>query len=136
LKEGLLGDAANVRASRRKAGPFEALQTHPEFRDLILALPDAPADAAAAPVAPSTPPVARTTRSTRREATLPPGEVHSTAPQTGEMTAAPHITLDAAPADDAVGPRWEWLTWLGLIAIAVASAVAAYYLIPDRLFLR
>ena len=36
LKEGLLGDASNVRASRSKSGPFEPLRTHPEFRDLVV----------------------------------------------------------------------------------------------------
>ncbi len=49
LKEGLLGDADNVRASRSKAGPFEPLPVYPEFRDLVLAavLPgDDPTDAA------------------------------------------------------------------------------------------
>src|SRR5262249_21332383 len=47
LKEGLLGDASNVRASRTKAGPFEPLRGHPEFRDLVvapapMALPNVP----------------------------------------------------------------------------------------------
>src|SRR5262249_30685077 len=37
LKDGLLGDASNVRASRIKAGPFEALRGFPEFRDLVVA---------------------------------------------------------------------------------------------------
>jgi hypothetical protein len=36
LKEGLLGDASNVRASRSKSGPFEILRNHPEFRDLVV----------------------------------------------------------------------------------------------------
>jgi len=36
LKDGLLGDASNVRASRSKAGPFEALQSYAEFRDLVV----------------------------------------------------------------------------------------------------
>jgi eukaryotic-like serine/threonine-protein kinase len=36
LKEGLLGDASNVRASRTKSGPFEILRNHPEFRDLVV----------------------------------------------------------------------------------------------------
>jgi serine/threonine protein kinase len=37
LKEGRLGDAANVRVSRLPTGPFEALKTHSEFRDLVIA---------------------------------------------------------------------------------------------------
>lgn len=41
IKEGLLGDAANIsdrniRASRTKEGPFQALRDIPEFRDLAL----------------------------------------------------------------------------------------------------
>ncbi len=51
LKEGLLGDAGNVRASRTKAGPFEPLLAYPEFRDLVLAagLPGEPEAEAASP---------------------------------------------------------------------------------------
>jgi serine/threonine protein kinase len=36
LRDGLLGDASNVRASRSKAGPFEALRGYPEFRDMVV----------------------------------------------------------------------------------------------------
>ncbi|HZT82294.1 MAG TPA: serine/threonine-protein kinase, partial [Gemmataceae bacterium] len=36
LKDGLLGDASNVRASRAKTGPFEPMRSYPEFRDLIV----------------------------------------------------------------------------------------------------
>ncbi len=36
LREGLLGDASNVRASRIKGGPYEALRDFPEFRDLVV----------------------------------------------------------------------------------------------------
>ena len=36
LKEGLLGDASNVRASRIKTGPFDLVRSYPEFRDLVV----------------------------------------------------------------------------------------------------
>jgi serine/threonine protein kinase len=36
LKEGLLGDASNVRASRIKTGPFDLVRGYPEFRDLVV----------------------------------------------------------------------------------------------------
>jgi hypothetical protein len=36
LKEGRLGDAANIRISKQPSGPFELLRTHPEFRDLVI----------------------------------------------------------------------------------------------------
>jgi serine/threonine protein kinase len=42
LKEGLLGDASNVRAARSKAGPFEPLRDHAEFRDLEVEAPPTP----------------------------------------------------------------------------------------------
>jgi eukaryotic-like serine/threonine-protein kinase len=136
LKEGLLGDADNVRASRGKAGPFETLQAYPEFRHLILALP-ADQPEAAAPVPPSNPPLqpsapAARTKSTRREDTLPPSEMPRITAPTGE-TPVFHIDLNGAGR---VGRRWEWLTWIGLIGLAAGSALAAYYLIPDGLFRR
>ncbi len=37
LKDGLLGDASNIRASRTKTGPFENLRSYPEFRDMVVA---------------------------------------------------------------------------------------------------
>jgi eukaryotic-like serine/threonine-protein kinase len=37
LKDGLLGDASNVIACRKKEGPFLALRSYPEFRDLVIA---------------------------------------------------------------------------------------------------
>jgi serine/threonine protein kinase len=36
FKEGLLGDAENVRVARIKDGPFQALKSYPEFRDLVI----------------------------------------------------------------------------------------------------
>ena len=36
LKDGLLGDAENVRVCRVKDGPFQALKSFPEFRDLVV----------------------------------------------------------------------------------------------------
>jgi hypothetical protein len=129
LKEGLLGDAADVLASRRKLGPFEELQAHPEFRDLVLELTEAPAE----PVAPSAS-SSRKTKSTHREETLPPREAQQLTSKAGEATAAPHIALDKTPFAWKRWRGWEWLTWLGLLAIAVLSALAAFYFIPDRLF--
>ena len=124
LKEGLLGDAANVRAARSKAGPFEALDAYPEFRDLVLAtappgLPG-PAAAPAAPSAPTPLPAART-KPTRREAAKTP-----VAPP--QPPGAPHIELGPTPGSSAA---WEWVKWLALIAVALASAAAAFYLLPD-----
>ncbi len=41
LKEGLLGDAENIRVAPSKAGPFEPLRQRPEFRDLVIPLENA-----------------------------------------------------------------------------------------------
>ncbi len=138
LKEGLLGDAANVLAARSKVGPFETLQAYPEFRDLVLepALAGGP-DGPAAPAGPSTPtplpaavssPASRT-KSNRREPTMPPPS--RLAPSTQSPAPAPHINLDTGPRPPVA---WEWLKWLLLIAVAAASATAAFYLLPEGLF--
>jgi hypothetical protein len=36
LRDGLLGDAENVRVARQKIGPFESLRAFAEFRDLVI----------------------------------------------------------------------------------------------------
>jgi serine/threonine protein kinase len=117
LKEGLLGDAANVRAARTKAGPFEALQAYPEFRDLVMAAVVAAGPAPAPAASPVTP-----TKSARPDATPLPGEI-----------GAPHIALGSDPRSKEPAP-WEWVKWLALIAVALASAAAAFYLLPEGLF--
>ena len=38
LREGVLGDASNVRASQTKDGDFQPLRSFPEFRDLVIAV--------------------------------------------------------------------------------------------------
>lgn len=55
FREGLLGNADNIRASRGKAGPFQPLRSYPEFRDLVIA---------PAPLPPSTPKSTPTNRAT------------------------------------------------------------------------
>ncbi len=140
LKEGLLGDAANVRAARNKLGPFETLQAYPEFRDLILEVaspgePDAASASAALSTATETPlpaavaSAASRTKSNRREPTMPPPA--RTASSASSASLAPHINLDTGPRPSAA---WEWLKWLVLIALALASAAAAYSFLPDGLF--
>ena len=53
LKEGLLGDAGNVKVSRAKSGPFEALKNHPEFRDLVVEPAPMPGPAGKRPLTPA-----------------------------------------------------------------------------------
>src|SRR5205823_3528792 len=52
LKDGHLGDAADIRASRTKAGPWESLRGYPEFRDLLVSAAPLPVPGAA-PAVPS-----------------------------------------------------------------------------------
>lgn len=116
LKDGLLGDASNIRASRLKQGPFEPLREFPEFRDLIIAAAPLPVPGASAPVAPRV----DTTRQPTRESTV-------TAPQRAPVGAepAPHIKLGPGSSPDG-----GWLTWAVLLLVAAASAAAAFYFLP------
>jgi serine/threonine protein kinase len=131
LKEGLLGDASNVRASRSKTGPFEALRSYPEFRDLVIApaplavprsgasptpSPDAPT--ALQPPLPQAPPAARTAPDD--------GVAESTRPAEDEDDLMPHIDLPPTTSPSSL----EWLKWLLLILVAVLTAVIAFYLLP------
>jgi serine/threonine protein kinase len=106
LKDGLLGDASNVRASRLKAGPFESLRDFPEFRDLVVA---------AAPLEVSPPSSATTKRPS------PPPELTQPEP----TPPAPHIAL----GDESDGGPAEWVKWAFLFALFVASAAVAFWLI-------
>jgi eukaryotic-like serine/threonine-protein kinase len=95
LKDGLLGDASAMAGARSKHGPFVALSTFPEFRDLIIApeaMPTVAPQAAARPVTrlPSPPPpppaaapkaeAARTPPTPRPPATAPKPESARTPP--------------------------------------------------------
>ncbi len=123
LKEGLLGDAANVRISRTKAGPFEPIRNQPEFRDLIIRpapLPLAPG----AGVPPGKGPLA----------SMPP--VFSRAAATASGPRAP-LPAQKAPAID-IGPtrkkrqKVDWPTWLFVIGLGLAGFLFGFYF----LFLR
>jgi serine/threonine protein kinase len=108
LREGLLGDASNVRASRTKAGPFDPLLNYPEFRDLIVKPP------AAVP---------------SPQIVLPgqtPSPSVSPGPAAAEPPAVPKI--DLTPPSPGGPP--EWVKWLLLIVIALGTAVAGYFLMP------
>jgi serine/threonine protein kinase len=121
LKEGLLGDATNVRASRVKTGPFEQLRGYPEFRDMLVAptpasVPNMGSSPTVQPVsAPLSPPQSR--------------RVPITQPMTSRPNSsgvAPHIDLgDEAPAN------LEWLKWVMLALVAVLSALVALFVFPN-----
>jgi hypothetical protein len=107
LKDGLLGDASNVRASRLKTGPFDALRDIPEFRDLVVA-----------PAPLEVPPAAASDRPSRATAAAAPAP-------SAEAPTAPHIAL----GDDPSGGPAEWVKWAFLFALFVVSAAVAFWLI-------
>jgi serine/threonine protein kinase len=132
LKEGLLGDASNVRASRLKTGPFEALRGFPEFRDLVvtaapLAVVPGPSSKLPAPndpTAPATP---------HKEKTKFPRVVETVPVPEPVGVKAPLITLERQEATaPATHGSSEWIKWLFLFGLAVGSAVLAFYLFPIR----
>jgi serine/threonine protein kinase len=128
LKDGLLGDASNVRASRVKAGPFEPLRGFPEFRDLVVT----PAPLTMTGAAGGTPSAVPATPASR-EGPQPPASRRSAAAvpaaAPGEQTDPPHIVL-GEPVVAASGGGADWLKWLLLLALVGASAGLAFWLLP------
>jgi serine/threonine protein kinase len=129
LKEKLLGDAANVRASRTKGGPFEPLRSHPEFRDLALeTLPAGPPISKTLPevLTPLPPTSGFLSELVFKNATAPAPLPKRPAPPPPVLPSpdATRFGLDTAPGDG------EWVKWLVLTLVALASALASYYLMP------
>src|SRR5579884_2042232 len=112
LREGLLGDASNVRAGRTKQGPFESLRSYPEFRDLVVPL-TAPSPAAVT-ATPLQVPAPQT-----QTMTAPPTKGGTSTP----LPNKPLINLDVPDHS-----RWDWLTIALVGFIAVAGGVIGYVL--------
>ncbi len=119
LKDGLLGDASNVRAGRGKSGPFEPLRGYPEFRDLVVSpAPVPPSNGRGATAPPPTP--SRPVPKFKAPAPLVP-------PAAGvdPMPAVPHINLH-----DHNSAGQEILKWGFLILLALGAAVGGFFLFP------
>ena len=117
LKDGLLGDASNVRASRTKAGPFESLRGYPEFRDLVieaapLSVPQAPSPRQS---------IAPTDETVPTQHPLKPGSARPIITPTAPRK--PHIGLDDIPSSTSA----ETLKWLFLFALFVVTAAVAFW---------
>jgi hypothetical protein len=112
LRDGLLGDAENVRVSRAKAGPYEPLRTHPEFRDLVVAprvlsLPKRSSSRSGLrPAKPSATESEPTVKS--RPLNTPRGATYQ-APQ-----------IDFGSAEDRESSS-DWRTWLLVLLVVAAS---------------
>jgi hypothetical protein len=120
LKEGLLGDAANVRAGRFKPGPFESLRTFPEFRDLVLT----PPDGAGQNVRPTE--TVDDTNTRHSVQTQSPPKVSAV-----NSTAAPLIQVQQGKADVASGSADLW-RWLWLLLVALVTGLFAWYFLFRR----
>jgi serine/threonine protein kinase len=118
LKEGLLGDAANIRVSHGKNGPFEPLRSHPEFRDLVLQ------------------PSAATSKAKGRADSgyqLPP-VVPAPANRSATTTPAPvrpPVPAYRAPAIDVGPPRgrggFDWFTGILVFLLATIGFLVGFY---------
>jgi len=117
LKDGLLGDAGNIRASRTKSGPFELLRSFPEFRDLVISN-TGPAISPTGTV----PGGAEAAEPGRGRRTTPGRGARPASPRPSEEIAAPHIALEE-PGDTSPSSL-EWLKWLGLAGGILAGIVA------------
>lgn len=122
LREGLLGDAGNIRIGRDKQGPFDPLRDRAEFRDLLIE--PAPMALVKTPVTLSRPIAAleaagyaSLARTVSKSPTLP----HAGLPT---PTDAPHFRLGE------IDGSGEWLKWAALIFIALATGAAGYFLMP------
>jgi serine/threonine protein kinase len=142
LKEGLLGDASNIRASKTKQGPFELLRNHPEFRDMVVtAAPLKPVlkekaapSSAQPPTPPPTVPLGDPAPAKPAPARPPGGSpikrlTDSKSPSDG-ATNAPLIDLltntnEPPPPEQA---SWLWVPWF-LLAILV-TAVVGFFVLP------
>jgi hypothetical protein len=131
LKDGLLGNAENVRASRTKAGPFEALTSYPEFRDL-LGSATASGISGGKPADPAPVPAAAPRSSTGTAANRPATPTSSGLRAQGVPRPAPsneqppHIVLP--PAENP--GMTEVIRWGFLALVAVVTALVAYWLVP------
>ena len=134
FKEGLLGDAENVRVAQRKTGPFEPLRHYPEFRDLVVQPGKMPTSDPKTPKpAVATPPAA------------PAKVIHTPAPPTsGSDVLATTIILTTSVSESAsakAGPTInlraddaslgaEIGKWIVLGLVFAGVGVAAAYLPP------
>lgn len=119
LKDGLLGDAGNVRASRSKAGPFETLRGYPEFRDMAVEAapvsgPKQPSSRAAA-VPPEEVDTVAAYQPLRQEPARPPLPPAATP----TLPPKPLITLkDLPPATNT--DAFKWVVFLALLLVTAA----------------
>jgi len=144
LREGLLGDANNIRACRTKTGPFQNVKTFPEFRDLVVEPAPMPsASAGTATVTSSKTPIKTKSPvpgkwNTAKSNADPDAVDLNPMPRGGsrERPALPLSDEDIAFANRPHIPikgdseRLNWTFWIALAGIALVTAIAAAILLP------
>jgi serine/threonine protein kinase len=116
LRDGLLGDAGNIRACRTKAGPFEPLLSYREFRDVS-------AGETPAPAAPSHGAAARPASAASNRPETPTPAANPTPAESGEGKPL-HIILPSS-TDTGVTEAIRW----GLLGmVALVTGLVTYWL--------
>jgi eukaryotic-like serine/threonine-protein kinase len=133
IKEGRLGDASTVRASRNKEGPFEPLRNFPEFRDLVIEVGQKP---------PKNDPAASPPAAANRAAPAPAKPNAKAPPKEPDVTPAPRAVSPPTKLDTTDEPHFpmptgrptnfEWVKWVILLILAVLVAVTTYLTLFDR----
>lgn len=156
LRDGILGDASNVRASRDKNGPFEPLKNHPEFRDIVLSLRlskskpsrksiDSPIPRRKSAQTPR-PEVAQSERETVAHATHTPipasgptrRPATNPAPKEPYLSPLPEIPISENPPPN-LAPHFQientesdgdWGKFVVLIVLALIAGMTGFFLMP------
>ena len=139
LKERLLGDAGNVRVSRNKDGPFEALKNHPEFRDLVVEPAPMPGGGSKRPSAPKTVVPASQMETLPYIPEAPADQSAPATPTERPAAPAPAITRTTTPPAIFIqtrSRRHDWVKWVILFLAALATGIAGYYLMPVLAYFR
>lgn len=128
FKDGLLGNADNVRVAPTKAGPFEPLKSFPEFRDLVVQPAEQGSCIKKNPPSIPKASVAEAPRAVTDSAMLSTTTILAAAvaaPPKPAPAAGPCINLKATPSSITVDV-WRWLIVGALFACA--GGLATYYL--------
>jgi serine/threonine protein kinase len=127
LKEGRLGDALHIRASQSKEGPFEPLQSYPEYRDLVIKPGTLPLRRSG--VRPAVPGRENNSAATGRDTSVAQGSgAQFSPPEPAARPAALPLELPAlAKAND-----MDWWTWLWMLAVAAVTCLAVMLFLKYR----
>jgi serine/threonine protein kinase len=118
LREGLLGDASNIRASRSKTGEFESLRSFPEYRDLVIS---------PAPLGRPTPSPKRPSsdRDKGRRVPIPAPDDQTMVGDRALLAKSNVPRIDLGPKKKKVP---AWVQWTAFAILLVASTIVGWFL--------